>query len=229
MEIVLKNYRKQTKKVKIKDGNLLSIQSSYLKEILLNLKKDYEATIIRNVDTYFLGDDVREEIKLFSNKGVSDKTEEILKLFDLNNSFLKKYTNELTYSEKLILNILRNVNLNKEVIIFDNIFNGFDCLNKKRIIKVIEHLKIDMDFMVIVDEDLDILYQLADYSVIWNKDLYKSGTGDDVYNDIGPLIEAKLDVPTLPYITYLAKEKKDVKLFFSKDVRDIIKDIYKHV
>ena len=38
-----------------------------------------------------------------------------------------------------------------------------------------------------------------------------------------------IEIPELPLITYLAKEKKDVKLFYHDDVRDIIKDIYKHV
>lgn len=229
MEIILKNYRKQTKKAKVKDGCSLSVQSSYIKDIILNLEKDYQASVISNNDTYFLGDDVREDIKLFSKEAVSEKTEEVLKLLDLNNSFLKKYTNELTFSERLSLNILRNVNKNREVIVFDNIFNGFDCSNRKRIIKVIEYLKRDIDFVVIVDEDVDVLYQLADYSVVWNKSIYKSGTCDDVYNKVAPLLEADLEVPTLPHITHLAKEKKGVKLFYSKDVRDIIKDIYKHV
>ena len=41
--------------------------------------------------------------------------------------------------------------------------------------------------------------------------------------------EKGIDVPELPLITYLAKKEKGVKLFYHDDVRDIIKDVYKHV
>ena len=52
---------------------------------------------------------------------------------------------------------------------------------------------------------------------------------EEIYSDVPTLNKYGLDVPTLSYITYKAKEEKNVKLFYSRDVRDIIKDIYKHV
>ena len=48
-----------------------------------------------------------------------------------------------------------------------------------------------------------------------------------IYPDI--LESNGIKVPTLIEITDLAKKNKNIKLFYHTDVRDIIKDIYKHV
>ena len=39
----------------------------------------------------------------------------------------------------------------------------------------------------------------------------------------------KIDIPEIIEFTYLAKKQKNVKIDYHKDIRDIIKDIYKHV
>ena len=57
----------------------------------------------------------------------------------------------------------------------------------------------------------------------------KKGNTKDILTDVEILINNNIDVPKLPLLTYLAKIKKNIKLFYHYDVRDIIKDIYKHV
>ena len=50
-----------------------------------------------------------------------------------------------------------------------------------------------------------------------------------VFQDIELLEDNTFEVPKILEITYLAKNKKGIKIDYHKDVRDIIKDIYKHV
>ena len=53
---------------------------------------------------------------------------------------------------------------------------------------------------------------------------------DDVFDEKAsqkPL--NKFSIPEIIEFTYLAKKKKSVKIDYHKDIRDIIKDIYKHV
>ena len=39
----------------------------------------------------------------------------------------------------------------------------------------------------------------------------------------------RINITKIVEFTYLAKKKKNIKIDYHKDVRDIIKDIYKHV
>ena len=50
----------------------------------------------------------------------------------------------------------------------------------------------------------------------------------EIYQDIPFLIENELEIPDLVRFTMLARKKK-IKLSFHRDVRDLIKDVYKHV
>ena len=50
-----------------------------------------------------------------------------------------------------------------------------------------------------------------------------------IYQRVDFLKRNKFDVPEIIEFTYLAKKKKAVKIDYHKDIRDIIKDIYKHV
>ena len=58
--------------------------------------------------------------------------------------------------------------------------------------------------------------------------LYESGSSDDIFTSTKLMKENVIPMPYITKVTYLAKNKK-VKLSYHKDVRDIIKDIYKHV
>ena len=51
---------------------------------------------------------------------------------------------------------------------------------------------------------------------------------DEIFTSDELMKENVIPMPYITKVTYLAKKKK-VKLSYHKDVRDIIKDIYKHV
>ena len=51
----------------------------------------------------------------------------------------------------------------------------------------------------------------------------------DAYKEVDYLKRHKIDIPEIIEITHLAKKNKNIKIDYFKDVRDIIKDIYKHV
>ena len=49
-----------------------------------------------------------------------------------------------------------------------------------------------------------------------------------IYQDVDFLTYNEINIPDLVRFTYLAKKKK-VKLSYHRDIRDLIKDVYKHV
>ena len=64
---------------------------------------------------------------------------------------------------------------------------------------------------------------------IKNNEILLSGPTNELYLRVDFLKRNKFDIPDIIEFTYLAKKKKQVKIDYHKDVRDIIKDIYKHI
>ena len=78
--------------------------------------------------------------------------------------------------------------------------------------------------------DSNILYDLTDEIFIFDKGkLIMNGNTDDVYSNIEPLIDNNIDIPYFSKLTYKANKEKGATLFYRKDVRDVIKDVYKSV
>ncbi len=169
------------------------------------------------------------EITLFTKYPELSLVTDVIKKIELDNNFLDRYLKELSYTEKIFLNILRNIFRAEKIIIFENLFLGLDLKNRKKLIKLINYLKEKSYIIFITSEDVDDLYNYSDYSIVSDSNILKYGDTNDIYTDVSYLNKYKFKVPTLSYITYKAKEEKNIKLFYSKDVRDIIKDIYKHV
>ena len=225
MEIIIHS-QKTSKKIEV-NKSIISVQSDD-KSIIENLIKDYNPVIIDNCNLFFLGKTVLDEISTYNNYPELNIVYDVIKILDLNDEFLDKKITELSTTEKIYLNLLRNISKIENMIIFNNVFLGLDFHNQKTFIKVLTYLK-EKYIVFISSEDVNVLYKLADFSIISSKKTIKYDDTDKIYTNVKDLIKMNLDIPDLSYITYKAKEEKNIKLYYRKDVRDIIKDIYKHV
>ncbi len=230
MEIILRNkYNEETSGIDIEEGAITSLQSNDIKTIVTNLKDEYGFATIDNFNPFFLGLTVREELYLHDKEYDNDLLYVLLEILELSDKFLDREINTLSYTDKLYLNIIRNLLTGNKKVIFVDMFKYFDYKNQKKIVLLLNYLKDKNYYIIITSIDVDDLYKNSDYSIIWYKQLIDYGKTDDVYNEVDVFIKNKVPAPTLALITYKAKRDKNVKLFYSKDVRDIIKDIYKHV
>ena len=83
--------------------------------------------------------------------------------------------------------------------------------------------------IIIASNDSDLLYELTDDLIIIKKNrIIAADETTKIYQDVDFLTYNEIEVPNLVRFTYLAKRKK-VKLSYHKDIRDLIKDVYKHV
>lgn len=219
---------KQKSKIIDIDNTILSIQSSDT-SLVNNLIEDYDIVLIDNRNDYFISDTVLNEISSYNKYPELQLVYEIMKILDIDETFMDKEIITLSRTERYYLNLLRNISKINKIILFKDLFLGIDLSIQKRLLKVINYLKAKNYIVIICSSDVDVLYKNSDYSIISNKSNIKFDTTELIYSDVKTLMKYKLEVPTLSYITYKAKEEKNVKLFYSKDVRDIIKDIYKHV
>lgn len=202
------------------------------KIIYSNFKPSF--SIIDSKYIHFYTSTVKSEINYYcKNNKVYDKKfinkiESRFKLFDLD--ILDKKISMLSSSEIFMFYFLLNTLFEKNIYLFNNVFKYVDRNNKKLIIKYLDLLKEKNCFIFLFDNDVNILYNYTNKSVAFNNgQLIYDGETDDLYTDVELLLDNNLSIPFSSEITYYAKKKKNVKLFYSKDVRDIMKDIYKHV
>lgn len=229
MEIILRNNYNCKKKINVEEGTIISLQMSNLNAIVNNLLNDYKFININNSQMYFVGENVYEEINLYNKIYNLSLINDVLNILGLDDSFFNKKIENLSYTEKIYLNIIRNLSLDNKKVLFYDVYNYLDYANQKKIKNLLLYLKDKKYIILITSNDVNVLYKLADYSVLWNKNNFEYSKTDDLYSDVEKLLKFKLEVPILSKITYKALKDKNVKLFYSKDVRDIIKDIYKHV
>lgn len=229
MEIILRNNFNYRKKIDVEEGTIISLQVTNFKAIINNLIDDYRFVNIDNSQVYFLGENVYEEINLYSNTYNLNLIKDIFDIFGLNDSFFDNKIEDLSYTEKVYLNIIRNLSLGNKKILFYDVYNYLDYANQKKIKNLLLYLKEKKYTIFITSKDVNVLYKLADYSILWNKNNFDYGKTDDLYTNVEKILKFNLEVPVLSLITYKALKNKNVKLFYSKDVRDVIKDIYKHV
>ena len=104
-----------------------------------------------------------------------------------------------------------------------------DLNNKKIIKKLINKLKNDGVLVIVTSNDSNILYELTERVAIINQNEVILGNTNDIYQQVEMLINKKIDTPYFSLLTYKAKKEKNINLFYRKDVRDVMKDVYKSI
>ena len=84
--------------------------------------------------------------------------------------------------------------------------------------------------IVLVSNEEEMLLKETDHLIIFknNRVLIEDKTLD-AYRRVEFLKKHKVEVPKIIEFSYLVQKNKKVKIDYHKDIRDIIKDIYKHV
>ena len=78
--------------------------------------------------------------------------------------------------------------------------------------------------------DADVLYQNTTKMLfVKNKRIFLETSTEEGYERVDYLKRNGFNIPDRVLFTYKAIKKKKVKINYHKDIRDIIKDIYKHV
>lgn len=203
-----KSYKKiEPKKIAIIDKNKPFYTARVIDEILFSAK-------IRNYKSSHI------------NKEIND----LLEAFNLDKSILKRIDHSLSETEKYFIKIVSSLIYKPQIVIFKDIMNGMDYNNRKLIKRIINILKEKEILVIVTSMDSNILYELTEELFIFDKGkLLVSGNTFDIYSNIEILMDNNIDIPYFSKLTYKANKEKNANLFYRKDVRDVIKDVYKSV
>ena len=200
----------------ITNNNLLSLLD---KKNISFISKDYNFytnSVLYEMNIYYKKDNFNNIINI------------LLKEFGLDNSFLEKKINDLSSGDKKILKYLLMLLDNKKILVIDEPFLDLDYCHKKRIIsifkKIINHSN---KTIIIISNNSDLIYSLCDKVLFINN--YDTLYGDiSLFHNKEILDKYKVEEPLIVKFINYVKEKK-VLINYSKDIRDLIKDVYKSV
>lgn len=193
--------------------SLVDINVSTHHESTLNIMKDY---IIRNNLT------IKDPIK---------KIKDSLKIVGLDENILDRNIKTLSLSEKKLFQVAMSLLSNPEIIILQEPFKCLDKQHEKELVMLLIRLKEQFQKTIVIStDDSNKLYQhTTQILLIKNDEIFLSGATSEVYMRVDYLKRNKFEIPDIVEFTYIAKKKKEVKIDYHKDIRDIIKDIYKHI
>ena len=225
---------------------------------IIKLKKDYKGKIIidkkeitnKNIYEYknkilFIGKEL--DIKPYKNtiyellyeeiknkkiklKDPNKKINDAVKIVGLSKEIVTRNTYTLSSSEKKLIQIAIALISNPSMLILEDPFIFLDTINTKKILLLLNRIKDQYKkTIVLATTDSEILYKYTKHTIIINKNEIIEGKTQDIFTNLELLNNNDLQIPEIVQFTYLAKNNKKVKIDYHIDIRDIIKDIYKHV
>ena len=154
-----------------------------------------------------------------------------LKIVDLDIPYLNRNIRDLSSSERKLLQIGMALMTNPEVIILKEPFKVMDKKTERRIFLFLQKIRDVYDKTIIIaSDDSCRLYSFTTHLIIEkNHKVLVEGETKEIYQRVEYLKKNKIQLPEIVEFTYAAKKEKAAKIDYHRDIRDLIKDIYKHV
>lgn len=164
-------------------------------------------------------------------KNPTKKIKDSLKIVGLSDKYLERENSTLSPSEKKLILLAISLLSNPDTIIIEEPFKYLDMRQEKRLMLILQKFKEQYNKTIILkSDDTETLYKYADeVIVVKNRNILLSGLTKEVFQRVDYLKRNGITIPQSVMFTYLAKKHKDAKIDYHRDIRDIIKDIYKHV
>ena len=259
MAIVFNNvsYKDKLKNISytFEEGKITSVLSvsgngkTLFSYILSGLIKDYTGEVInsyegrnmgyvfQNPEESFIFNNVREEISFGLKKynykiNMLDKRiEDSLKMVGLDNSYLDRNPFDLSSGEKCLLALGVVLSLNPKLLIIDDPTLYLDNKNMEYLIKLIKKLKNNYHKTIIIfTSDIEFAIRLTDnYIILKNGKICSSGNSKDLLNNIPRLKSSGIEIPRIIEFINVVNKKKNINLDMTFDIKELMKDIYRHV
>lgn len=154
-----------------------------------------------------------------------------LKMVGLTEEYLQKELVTLSSSEQKLLQIAIALLSNPAVLLLDEPYINLDLKSQKKLERLLMKLKERYKKTIIIaSHDSNLLYTITEKMIFLKKGtILRQGDTDDLYQNVKFLTRYHYEIPDIVLFTYKAKELKKAKIDYHKDIRDLIKDVYKHV
>ena len=217
-------------------GKVIINNQELTKENINNYKRKIyiiKEQIDKKYYSYKVYEYMYEEIKRkkIEIKDPKKKIIDSLTAVDLDISYLNRNIRDLSSSEKKLFQLSLSFLSNPELIILEDFINIFDLKTEKYIMLLLQRLaEYYGKTIILCSNNTDFLYQYTAHIIITKpEEIIVEGKTEEVLQRVDFLKRNGIKIPEKVEWTYIAKKEKKVKIDYHKDVRDMIKDIYKHV
>lgn len=217
-------------------NNIVLDNKKILQKDLINFKR--RISIIENYVTDDLNLTVYEYMKskIFENildvRDYRKKIRDSLKIVGLSEVYLDKKILKLSKIEIQWVSFAIGLCSNPDIIILNRVFHSLDIKNTKKLMDILSQLTNKYHrIIVICTNDAEVVYKYTkDAIIIKDNEVLISGKSDDIFqNNYELLLKNNISIPKTIEFSYLVNNKKNIHLGYFKDIRDLIKDIYKKV
>lgn len=192
------------------------------------VKEDYLSSNFLNKVYEWMYYKIRRKRLILKNP--KKKINDSLKIVGLDTTYLNRNINSLSSSEKILIILAISLLSNPDIIVLINLFKYLDKTKEKVLIMLLEKIKDQYNkTIVLINDDSEIMYKYTKYLIIKKNNLFIEDETNKLFQRVDFLHKNNIKVPEIIELTHLIKKKKKIKLEYHKDVRDILKDIYKHV
>lgn len=165
-------------------------------------------------------------------KNYHKKIEDSLKIVGLSKTYLSKRLVMLSYSEKKLVQLASYLIANPDIIVLDSFFEGLDSKITKDITSLFNQM-VDRcsKFIIVCTNDSEFVYRRINNLIVVrdSKTIFNGKTNDFFEQESTEIKLSGIKVPEAIEFTNLVHHLKQVKLNYNRDIRDLIKDIYKKV
>ena len=217
-------------------NNIILDKKKITQKELINFKR--RISIIENYITDDLDLTVYEYMKskifdsILDIRDYRKKIYDSLKIVGLNEIYLDKKVLKLSKIELQWVNFAIGLFSNPDIIVLNRVFHSLDIKNTKKLISLLSILTEKYHKIIIIcTNDAEVVYKYTKNAIIIkDNEVLVSGLSDNIFQDnFEILLKNNISIPKTIEFSYLANTKKNIKLGYFKDIRDLIKDIYKKV
>jgi len=191
----------------------------------LEFELDYPLYTVEEYLRYFI------LTNFLKTKDIDEKIDGALKIVGFDKKILKRTITTLSSSEKKWFQLSLAFLINPSILLLDNPFTYFDEKEKIKLIRILERLKDKFHKTIIItSDDQNLLYEITRYLVVLKDGyLYQEGLTESVYYYLFDEKELGISLPKIVSFIKLVESSKKVKLDHRKDIKDLMKDIYREV
>lgn len=166
-----------------------------------------------------------------NHDNIHKKVSEALKIVGLDDTYLNRNVFNLSSGEQRKVAIASIMIFNPKVLILDEPTVGLDAKSKKKLITLIKKLKtLYKKTIIIISHDVDMLNAMADNIVVMEKGkILLSGKTDEVFKNTSVFKNHNLRLPKILEFINEARIERAVILNKTSDIKELIKDVYRHV
>lgn len=192
--------------------------------------------VYKNPYDMFFNESVKKEIE-FGMQYFKYKLEKIklraidaLEMVGLDESYLNKNPLELNLKEAKKVSLASILVFNPKIVILDEPTIGLNYKEKKELSRLLRLLRDKYNkIIILLSRDSNFLYPIIDYVFLMDKARIITQGDRRIFHENELLESLGLEVPKIVEFIDIARKEKKVKLENYKDIKDLIKGVYRNV